>query len=140
MTHLLPPSSPASPTHGDLRPPSDVPCATWWLQHRASYNTGLAGALLSAAVLHVTIRALFDSCPEEDATLFLLFFMPLGTALFIFAANLCYYLGPVSEFLLRPENPSRYRRVCFAIGFYFSILIPLTLPAITAFHVATLKR
>jgi len=39
-------------------------------------------------------------------------------------ANLCYYLGPLSERLVRTANVAAYRKIVFWLGFWFSVLLP----------------
>jgi hypothetical protein len=56
----------------------------------------------------------------------------LGGILFLVGlglANLFYFLGPISERLLRPKNFGVYRRIVFALGATFSVLL-IFLPAI----------
>jgi hypothetical protein len=59
-------------------------------------------------------------------------------------ANLCYYLGPWSERLVRPANVARYRKIVFQLGFWFSVLLPFTPAALLfvtcAFHAGQEKK
>ena len=43
-------------------------------------------------------------------------------------ANLCYFLGPLTEWLFRPEDPERYRRTVYKLGFWFSVALPFSVP------------
>jgi hypothetical protein len=52
-------------------------------------------------------------------------------------ANLCYWLGPLSERLVKPTNVDRYRRIAYQLGFWFSVLLPLSIPAILVFKSLT---
>jgi len=50
----------------------------------------------------------------------------------IAVANVCYFLGPLSERFVRPADPERYRRICYRLGFWFSVLLPFSIPALLA--------
>ena len=45
-------------------------------------------------------------------------------------ANACYFLGPFSERVIHPADPERYRRNLYRLGFWFSVLLPFSLPAL----------
>jgi hypothetical protein len=47
-------------------------------------------------------------------------------------ANLGYFLGPWSERVLKPKDPDQYRKITFRLGFWFSMLLPFTIPAFLA--------
>lgn len=54
------------------------------------------------------------------------FSLVFGGVLFLLSlglANLCYFLGPLSECILRPQNALRFRRAVFALGTGFSLLL-----------------
>jgi hypothetical protein len=46
--------------------------------------------------------------------------------------NLCYFIGPISERVVRPADPDRYRHICYRLGFWFSVLLPFSIPALLA--------
>ena len=72
--------------------------------------------------------------PDADfeVTLFTTLFQGIGYLFMIAVANVCYRLGPWSERVLRPRDPERFRRICFRLGFWFSVLLPFSIPALLA--------
>ncbi len=72
--------------------------------------------------------------PDADfeVTIFTTFFQGVGYLFMIGIANVCYYLGPVSERVVHPRDPERYRHICFRLGFWFSVLLPFSIPALLA--------
>jgi hypothetical protein len=111
------------------------PCATkmWWARRRLRYNAGL----LVAGVLGFVFYAIaVDRCIDLRApgdweiTLFTTFFQGFAYLIMVGVANLCYYLGPWSEKVVRPTNVARYRKIAFWLGFWFSVLLPFTPAAV----------
>jgi ABC-type uncharacterized transport system permease subunit len=104
----------------------------WWQARRWRYNVGLVVAGLLAFVCYVTVAwtAVERIDPGVEVTVFTTFFQSIGYLFAIGVANVCYYLGPVSERVLRPRDPACYRRVAFRLGFWFSVLLPFTIPAL----------
>lgn len=47
-------------------------------------------------------------------------------------ANVFYFLDPFSERIVRPRDPERYRHICFRLCFWFSVLLPFSIPALLA--------
>jgi len=97
---------------------------SWWAAHRLRYNVILLiAAPLSLASLLV-VWWLFESrLPCLEITGFSLMF---GGVLFLVGlglANLCYFLGPISERLLHPKNLAVFRRRVFAVGTGFSLVL-----------------
>jgi riboflavin transporter FmnP len=43
---------------------------------------------------------------------------------FMACANVCYFIGPFSEYLVRPTDVARYRRVAFRLGLWLSCALP----------------
>ena len=69
---------------------------------------------------------------EYEVTIFTVLFQGIGYLFMIAVANVFYGLGPWSERVLHPRDPERYRRICFRLGFWFSVLLPFTIPALLA--------
>ena len=67
--------------------------------------------------------------PCAEITLFTTAFQGLGFAFMVGIANICYLAGPLWESLLKPRNVERFRFVTFQLGFWFSVLLPFTIPA-----------
>lgn len=90
---------------------------TWWAARRLRYNLLLlVAAPLSSACLLLVWWAFEARLPCLEVTLVSLFFGGLLFGVGLGLANLCYYLGPLSEKLLRPSNVIAYRRVAFGFG------------------------
>ena len=103
----------------------------WWSGQRRRYNILLiAAAPISAASL-LAVWALFEErlpCLEITA-----FSVALGAILFFLAlgiANIFYFLGPLSERVIRPRNAKAFRRWSYGFGVAFSLLL-IFLPALT---------
>jgi hypothetical protein len=56
-------------------------------------------------------------------------FQALGFAVVVGLANICYFLGPLAERLAKPDDVAMFRRRTFSLGFWFSVLLPFSLPA-----------
>ena len=114
--------------------PPDTPAKQWWGRRRLRYNVALmiAGPLAFAIDEAVTAwgvsRGAIPIDRDPDSVICACF----GCILYLFFANLCYFLGPFSEELVRPRNYDRYRRIAFGLGFWFSVLLPFSIPAETA--------
>ena len=59
-------------------------------------------------------------------------FQGLGFLFMVAVANVCYLAGPFCESVIKRTNLDRYRRVTFQLGFWFSVLLPFTIPVIVA--------
>ena len=70
--------------------------------------------------------------PCAEITLFTTAFQGLGFLLIVAVANVCYLAGPLCESIVKPRNIDRFRRVTFQLGFWFSVLLPFTIPVVVA--------
>jgi hypothetical protein len=107
----------------------------WWEQRRLRYNIALvlAGVLSFAAYVGVVDRAISKgTMPGAEITMFTIAFQAFGYLLMMGIANLCYNLGSWSESVIRPTNVEIYRRVAYRVGFWFSALLPFTIPTLVA--------
>jgi hypothetical protein len=106
---------------------------SWWEQRRLRYNIGLVAAGLLAFVCYVGVvdRGISTGAmPEAEITLFTTAFQAVGYLFMMALANVCYFAGPLSESLVKPTNLDRYRRVMYRLGFWFSVLLPFSIPAL----------
>ncbi len=90
-----------------------------------------------AGILAFTAYATVGSTmlpPDADfeITIFTTLFQGVGYLFMIGVANLCYFIGPLSESIVHPSDPERYRRICFRLGFWFSVSLPFSIPALLA--------
>jgi hypothetical protein len=103
----------------------------WWEARRLRYNVGLVVAGFVAFVAYAVIGSIFFSDdPDFEITIFTTFFQGIAYLFMIGVANLCFFLGPLSERFVRPLDPPRYRHMCFRLGFWFSVLLPFGVPAL----------
>ncbi len=105
----------------------------WWSARRLRYNVGLVVAGILAFIAYLAIG--FKLLPPDAAfevTIFTISFQGAGYLFMIAVANTCCFLGPFSERIVHPRDPERYRRICFRLGFWFSVLLPFSLPALLA--------
>lgn len=105
----------------------------WWEQRRLRYNMGLVVAGLLAFICYVGavdrgISA--GAMPGAEITLFTTAFQAIGYLFMMAVANVCYLAGPLSESLVKPTNLDRYRRITYWLGFWFSVLLPFSIPAL----------
>jgi len=105
----------------------------WWRQHRLRYNVGLIISGLVAFSIYATLIFLYgERIDGADITLFTTLFQGVAYLLAMGVANLCYYLSPLSEIVIRPRNPLTYRRVIYNIGSWFSWALPFLIPFLVA--------
>jgi hypothetical protein len=106
----------------------------WWAARRLHYNIGLVVAGILAFVVYAVIGStLLPDNADFEITLFTIFFQGLGYVLMIGIANLCCFLGPLSEKFIRPLDSERYRLNCYRLGFWFSVLLPFSVPSLLFF-------
>ncbi|HKT13483.1 MAG TPA: hypothetical protein VJW77_16820, partial [Terriglobia bacterium] len=106
-----------------------------WGQRRLRYNIALivAGLLAFAVYLAVVDRGISKgTMPGAEITLFTSAFQAFVYLVMMLVANLCYNLGRWSESVIKPKNVQNYRRVTYWLGFWFSVLLPFTIPALVA--------
>jgi len=102
----------------------------WWSAHRLRYNVGLFLGGFVAFLLYVTIAWTFaDRFNQLEVTAFTIAFQALAFAIVVVIANVCYFLGPLAERLLKPTDVVKFRLRTFNLGFWFSALLPFALPA-----------
>jgi hypothetical protein len=106
------------------QPGLTAPPFAWWAAQRFRYNVLLVGAAPVSLVCLLVVWWLFEErLPCLEVTLFSLFFGAVFFGVGLGLANVCYYLGPLSEKLLRPSNVSAFRRAVFGLGVGFSLLL-----------------
>ena len=105
----------------------------WWNARRLRYNVALVVAGILAFIAYVTVGStMLPSDADFEITIFTTLFQGIGYLFMIGLANVFYFLGPLSERVVRPRDPDRYRRICFRLGFWFSVLLPFSVPALLA--------
>ena len=108
-----------------------------WGRRRFRYNLGLIFAGIVAFAVQVAVVAWGISIgalpphsdPDPDAMFFTVLLDGIGYLFMMVIANLCYFLGPSSEGMIEHWDIDRYLRVTFRLGFWFSVLLPFSIPA-----------
>lgn len=105
----------------------------WWGARRSRYNVGLVSAGVLAFIAYVVVGStLLPVGADFEVTVFTTLFQGIGYLFMIGVANVCYFLGPVSEWFIHPAEPERYRRICYRLGFWFSVSLPFSIPVLLA--------
>ena len=101
----------------------------WWAGRRRLYNFGLVIAGILAFVCYATVLFRFES-RIRGADFDGITTLAQGIAYLVMmgVANICFFIGPISELIVRPNDIPRYRSVTFAFGFWFSVLLPFIIP------------
>lgn len=103
----------------------------WWEARRLQYNAGLLVAGIIAFFAYVLLGSwLLSDDPNFEITLFTISFQGIGYLFMMGLANICYFLGPISERFVHPAQPLGYRCACFRLGFWFSVSLPFAVPAL----------
>ena len=63
----------------------------------------------------------------------LILFQGIGYLFMMIVANVCYFLGALSERLPRIRDLNSHRRLAYALGFWFSVALPFTVPLLLAY-------
>ena len=92
----------------------------------------VAGILAFVAYVTVCVTLLPEDA-DAEITPFTILFQGVGYLFMMGLANVCYFIGPLSERFIRPAEPERYRVICYRLGFWFSVLLPFSIPAQLAF-------
>ncbi|HML72864.1 MAG TPA: hypothetical protein PKB02_00080 [Anaerohalosphaeraceae bacterium] len=101
----------------------------WWESRRWRYNCALIVAGIMAFTCYAAVGSFYaDRIPDFEITLFTTAFQAIGYLIMMVITNILYFAGPVSEKLIRPANPVRYRQITFALGYWVSVLLPLAIP------------
>jgi peptidoglycan/LPS O-acetylase OafA/YrhL len=103
----------------------------WWGARRLPYNIGLVVAGILAFIAYaIACSTLLPEDADVEITPFAILLQGVGFLLMIGVANVFYSVGPLSERIVRPEDPERYRHICYLLGFWFSVLLPFSIPAL----------
>ncbi len=112
---------------------SDTSPFAWWSSRRLRYNIALVVAGILAFIAYVTVGSMMlPSEADFEVTIFNALVQGIGYLFMIGLANVFYFLGPLSERMVRPSDLERYRRICFRLGFWFSVLLPFSIPVLLA--------
>jgi hypothetical protein len=122
--------------------PSPLARKAWWSGRRDRYNIALLVAGLLAFICYAAAveRCIDLHAPGDwEITIFTTVFQGFAYLIMVGLANVCYFLGPWSERVLKPHNVATYRTTAFRLGFWFSVLLPFT-PATVLFVSCSIHR
>ncbi|MEE9448991.1 MAG: hypothetical protein V3V72_02985 [Ignavibacteriaceae bacterium] len=107
---------------------------SWWESHRLKYNIGLIIAGVLAFVFYtIVFETKVPFSPENEITLFTTLFQGIGYLIMMGIANFFYFLGPISEKIFNPNNVDKFRKVTFNLGFWFTFILPFSIPVMLLF-------
>ena len=119
---------------------NEIEAFEWWSKQRSIYNVGLIVAGIVGFFTYLMIfwtsyesmatEALKANEEPPEITIVTTLFQFVAYLFMIGIANICYFLGPISEKLLKPKNVKFYRRMSCFSGYLFSIALPLCIPII----------
>jgi hypothetical protein len=103
----------------------------WWSARRRHYNIGLVIAGITDFIAYLIVLSVFsEALWDVEVTVFTTAFQAFAYLVCMALANACYQLGTLSERWLHPKNPTVYRHVTFALGFWFSVALPFSVPVL----------
>ena len=101
----------------------------WWYQRRKHYNISLVCAGILAFICYVAVILLnTDVIPDAEITIFTTLFQGVSYLIMIGVANICFFLGPISEKVFKPKNVGYFRKVTYRMGYWFSVALPFSIP------------
>jgi hypothetical protein len=101
-----------------------IEAKAWWSARRVWYNITLFLAAPISGVTLLVVWGLFEErLPCLEITGFTLLFGALLFLIGLAFANICYFLGPLSELIINPHNTTSFRRWVYGIGLAFSLLV-----------------
>jgi hypothetical protein len=117
----------------------------WWEARRKLYNIALVLAGFGAFACYAAVVEHFScsgvNCPgnpeDTEITIFTIMFQAIGYLVAMAVANVLFGLGAVTEGLVRPTNPTRWRRTCLALGVSFSVALPFVVPILVWLQLAS---
>lgn len=107
----------------------------WWNGRRLYYNFSLVVAGIVAYLCYVAVLCgNTDVIPDADIG-FWIIPQGIGYLFMIGIANLCFFAGPIFETSIQPENVDRFRKICYRTGYWFSVLLPFSIPVLLMYLV-----
>jgi len=102
----------------------------WWRKRRRNYNTAIILSGIGAFICYLVVFETFHNRlgPGADVTLFTTLFQGIVYLIVIGIANICYYIGPISEKIIKPKDIDRYRNTAYNLGLWGSIILPFLIP------------
>jgi hypothetical protein len=103
----------------------------WWEARRLRYNMAVAITGLLAEALYIAVTVVFAEridVDEFEVTAFTVLLQGFAYGFAMLLANLCYFLGPLSELAIAPADRLGFRVRAYKAGLVLSVLLPMLLP------------
>lgn len=100
----------------------------WWEARRWRYNKGLVIAGLLAFVCYAIVGLSVLGDQEFEITGLTTLLQSIGYLFMMVVANVCYFLGPLSERGVDSKDLEQHRQRYYRLGFWFSVLLPFSIP------------
>ena len=108
----------------------------WWGQRRKHYNISLVCAGVLAFICYATIVFTnTDIITDAEITIFTTLFQGVGYLIMMGVANICFFIGPISERLIKPKNVEHFRKLAYRMGYWFSVLLQFSIPCLLQYFV-----
>lgn len=108
----------------------------WWESRRWRYNLSLALAGVGAFGLYCvvcwTLLSRVVPVMDIEITAFTIMFQGAAYLMAMGLANVCYFLGPLLEYISKPKDLQLFRGTCYFLGTAFSVALPFCIPAYLA--------
>ena len=112
---------------------TEIHPSDWWAARRLQYNLALVVAGVVAFICYLIVGSTFlPSDAPFGVTILTTLFQGIGYMFMMGVANLFYFIGPFSESIVSPSDPERYRRICYQLGLWFSVILPFSVPVLLA--------
>ncbi len=117
----------------------ETTAAKWWSSRRLQYNVGLLISGFLAYIAYIVLGSILLSDSGFEVTIFTVLFQGFAFLVMVVIANIFYSLGYATERIVCPKNPERYRKICYWMGYGFSILLPFSVPVLVVISAALSK-
>ncbi len=109
-----------------------IPTMNWWNKKRIKYNIGLikSGFLAFICYALVVQFMIIPKDPYAEITHFTTLFQGVGYLIMMLIANIFFFLGPITESIVKPIDVDRFRKRTFGFGYWFSFILPFSIPVI----------
>jgi hypothetical protein len=108
----------------------EISTSAWWRKMRIKYNIGLIISGIIAFIIYAFIveKLVKPNHPEAEMNLIFIIIQAFFYLICMLLANIFYFLGPLTEKLIKPKNINVFRTITFGLGFWFSFALPFSIP------------
>lgn len=112
----------------------------WWESKRLNYNIALVISGIVAFIFYAIIVWNFEKYfNQAEVTIFSTIFQGILYLFMMLVANICYFLGHLSEVIIEPQNLAKFRNIIYRLGLIFSVSLPFFVP-ITMILIVIIKQ